>query len=111
MPEAVNQGVLNEILTQRLHKLLAAGTGALVIRLVQTGCNLRNLQVVESGPSPQHAAVRALLQRGLLAALAGGRQLSQHPAAAGAVFRLLLLALQTAGCAASQLLPPLQRHA
>ena len=57
------------------------------------------MQVVEAGPSPQHRAARAVLQRGLLAALAGGRQLSQHPAAAGAVYRLLLLALQTARCA------------
>lgn len=56
-----------------------------------------HVQVVESGPSPQHRAARAVLQRGLLAVLAGGRQLSQHPAAAGAVYRLLLLALQTAG--------------
>ena len=57
------------------------------------------MQVVETGPSPQHRAAHAVLQRGLLAVLAGGRQLSQHPAAAGAVFRLLLLALQTVGCA------------
>jgi len=53
-----------------------------------------NWQVVESGVSPQHAAVRAALRRGLLAALDDSRQLSHHPAAAGAAFRLLLLGLQ-----------------
>lgn len=76
-------------------------------------------QAWAEGGGAEAAAVRALLTRALSRALKAPRGLCRHPAAAGAVFRLLGLALRCArhglvrgglGLRPYYLFPTLRRH-
>jgi len=57
---------------------------------------VRRMQAWGEGSGADAGAVRAALARALQGALQAPRGLTRHPAAAGAVFRLLGLALRVA---------------
>eukprot|EP00208_Stichococcus_sp_RCC1054_P001997 CAMPEP_0206143372 /NCGR_PEP_ID=MMETSP1473-20131121/20292_1 /ASSEMBLY_ACC=CAM_ASM_001109 /TAXON_ID=1461547 /ORGANISM="Stichococcus sp, Strain RCC1054" /LENGTH=1452 /DNA_ID=CAMNT_0053538737 /DNA_START=218 /DNA_END=4576 /DNA_ORIENTATION=- len=58
---------------------------------------LQAWRVGQTAPGQRWRETRAALQRGLLVVLQQWRHLSRHPAAAGSVFRLALVALEAAG--------------